>query len=88
MTIFEVNRETIHRIAYGIGRPKPPVKTPTAFRSERARPYQRAGQLVSAVPQFATLTLYSPTSKNNPVPPITTTSTSITLPGRAGLKFP
>lgn len=46
---------------------------PELYRLQRGRPFQRAGSLVKAIPQFKALTIYSPVSSNSPTGKFQTT---------------
>lgn len=81
MTIFDQKEfeHPVKQMTYGTMKPKPRPITST-FRLERGFPYQRAGKLVPATPQFNTLTLYSNTVKNTQLPTIADTPNRIQRP--------
>lgn len=65
------------RLAYGGS--TPPAETHFSYRMERGRPFQRAGKLVSAIPQFKALTIYSPVNSNSPNPSFQTTAKPVAV---------
>lgn len=72
---------TIKDMAYGGAKPISNILVSSnLYRLRRGYPFPRAGKLVVATPQFKTLTLYSPTTKNRQVQGNTVTPISITYP--------
>lgn len=72
---------TIKDMAYGGSKPiSSTIIASNLYRLRRGFPYPRRGSLVNATPQFKTLTIYSPTSKNAQLPGATVTPVSIAYP--------
>lgn len=75
---------TIKDMAYGGAKPIPStIISSNLYRLRRGYPYPRRGTLVTAVPQFKALTIYSPTNKNAKLPGATVTPVSIAYPRKA-----